>query len=156
MLIVIPVPIILVKFFSRKELNSLDPIEVIEKAKKTMKRKRCIGYGICVLVCAWCVWSIFMFSIEFGHNTSQIWLLNFGITTIGDIVCKDVLVAYIGVLISLYLPVLKEKCKKRKNKYQIHQSISVLAKDVAGVIQVKTGLSDNTTDTKSIGAGGLL
>ena len=34
MIIVIPVPIILVKFFTRKELNPMDPAEVIEKAKK--------------------------------------------------------------------------------------------------------------------------
>ena len=107
MVIVIPVPIILVEVFARKELSPLDPIEVIEKANKRMKIKRSIGYAICFLVCAWCVWSIFMFSIEFGHNTSQTWLLNFGITAVVDAIFKDPLVAVIGVLIAMYLPILK-------------------------------------------------
>ena len=57
-----------------------------------------------------------MFSIEFGHNTSQTWLLNFGITTMGDIVTTDVLVAIIGVLLVLYFPILKQKCKRRRNR----------------------------------------
>jgi len=60
-----------------------------------------------------------MFSVEFGHNTSQIWLINFAITTGGDIVCKDVCVAAITVFLAIYLPILKAKCMKRKNEYQI-------------------------------------
>ena len=55
-----------------------------------------------------------MFSIELGHNTSQTWLLNFGITNMGDIATTDVLVAIIGVL--LELSILKRKCKRRKNR----------------------------------------
>ena len=60
-----------------------------------------------------------MFSVEFGHNTSQIWLINFAITTGGDIVCKDVCVAAITVFLALNIPKVKEKIKKRKTKYQI-------------------------------------
>jgi len=42
-----------------------------------------------------------MFSIDFGHNTSQIWLLNFGITTLIDALFKDVAVAILlGLLIT--------------------------------------------------------
>ena len=139
MVIVIPVPIILIQFFARKELNPVDPIEDIEKAKKRMQIKRSIGYSICFLVCAWCIWSIFMFSIEFGHNTSQTWLLNFGITTWLDIIFKDVLVAIIMVLIVLYLPIIKYKCKNRKNKYKVHSAIQNLAGDVVSVMNEKKG-----------------
>ena len=114
MAIVIPVPIILKNFFSRKNPNPKDTIAEIVKATKKMKIKRVIGYLMCTAVCAWCTWSIIMFSIEFGHNTSQIWLLNFGITTIIDAVCTDVLVAVLLVLLVLYLPRIKEECKRRK------------------------------------------
>jgi len=113
-LIVIPVPIILKSLFSRPQIELDANPEETEKAKKTMKIKRVIGYIICFVVCAWCTWSIVAFSTEFGHNTSQIWLVNFGITTLGDIICKDVIVATFSVLIALYLPALKEKCKKKK------------------------------------------
>ena len=60
-----------------------------------------------------------MFSVEFGHNTSQIWLMNFAITTCIDIVFKDVFVAALTVFLALYIPMLKEKCKKRKNKFKV-------------------------------------
>ena len=36
-----------------------------------------------------------MFSIAFDRNTSQTWLINFAITTIGDILIKDVIMAII-------------------------------------------------------------
>ena len=110
LLIVIPVPFILKELFSRKELDPDDDIEITEKRKKIMKIKRVIGYIICFVVCAWCTWSTILFSTEFGHNTSQIWLVNFAITTLGDIICKDVIVAVISVLAVIYLPVCKEKC----------------------------------------------
>ena len=54
-----------------------------------------------------------MFSIDFGQNVSQIWIINFGITTVGDLIFKDVLVAAILVFFALYLSEIKEKCKKR-------------------------------------------
>ena len=60
-----------------------------------------------------------MFSVEFGQNTSQIWLISFAIATGCDIICKDVFIAAITVVLALYLPMLKEKCKKRENKYKI-------------------------------------
>ena len=34
-----------------------------------------------------------MFSIAFDHNTSQVWVINFGITIIGDICVKEVIIA---------------------------------------------------------------
>ena len=53
MLIVLPVPILLVNLFERKELNPIDPIEKIEKAKKYMKIKLLILVVICFWVFAW-------------------------------------------------------------------------------------------------------
>ena len=114
--IVIPVPFILKALFRRKELDPAKEEEALEKKKKKMRIKRIIGYAVCFIVCAWCTWSIVAFSTEFGHNTSQIWLVNFGITTLGDTICKDVIVAVISVLVALYLPECKEKCKCRKKK----------------------------------------
>ena len=58
-----------------------------------------------------------MFSIDFGHNTSQIWLLNFGITTLIDALFKDVAVAILLGLLITQLPRIKEECQKRKKKY---------------------------------------
>ena len=75
-----------------------------------------------------------MFSQEFGHNTSQTWLLSFGITTLIDIICTDVLIAFLGVLIVLYFPKLKYAFKKRKNQYKVSSVISNLAGDVAGAM----------------------
>ena len=81
---------------------------MIEKAKKRIKTKRKIGYIGSAVVCVWCTFSVYMFSQEFGHNTSQIWLLNFGITSLIDIIVTDVLVAFAGVLFVLYFPKLKQ------------------------------------------------
>ena len=119
MAIVIPIPIILKKIFTRKELDPEADAGVTSKLKRNMKIKRTIGYIISYLACAWCTWSIIMLSVEFGKNTSQIWLINFAITTVSDIVIKDVCVAALTVFLVLYRPILKEKCKKRKNEYQI-------------------------------------
>ena len=104
MLIVVPVPIILKFFFSRQKFEGEDALEKIAKDKKKMLIKRIIGYFICFAVCVWCTWSIIMFSIEFGQNTSKIWLLNFGITTVGDVLVKEVLIAVILTSIPLCLP----------------------------------------------------
>ena len=117
--IVIPIQIILKYLFTRIELNPEAEMEETRKVKKCMKIKRVIGYFMCFAVCAWCTWSIIMFSIEFGHNTAQIWIINFGITTTGDILCKDTILALIMAFFGLYLPFVKERCKKRNNKYKV-------------------------------------
>ena len=85
-----------------------------------------------------------MFSIELGHNTSQTWLLNFGITNMGDIATTDVLVAIIGVL--LELSILKRKCKRRKNRQKLHAAISSLAGDVVGMMNVTKGEPDTNQE----------
>ena len=108
--IIIPIPIILKNLFTRTVLDPEAEVEETRKVKKCNKIKRVIGYIISFSVCAWCTWSIIMFSVEFGHNTSQIWLITFAITTASDVVCKDVLVAVFTVLFVLYLPMMKEKC----------------------------------------------
>ena len=113
MCIVMPVPFILKAFFQRHELDPDHELEEIEKRKKKMKIRRIIGYIICFIICAWCIWSIVAFSISFGYNTSMMWLVNFGITFVGDVVGKDVLIACLSVLLAIYLPVLKDKCKKK-------------------------------------------
>ena len=129
MFIVIPVPLILNKLFERKELNPEDSIEKVEKEKSKMKKKRVLGYIICFAVCAWCTRSTILFSIAFGQNTSQIWLINFAITKFGDFLFKDALIACVSVFAALYLPRIKEvcneKCRKRKDRYEIDNYGSV-------------------------------
>ena len=71
-----------------------------------------------------------MFSIDFGHNTSQIWLINFGITTITDIFVKDLAVALLMVSIGIYLPMIKEKLKKRNAECKV-EPIAEVAEDSA-------------------------
>ena len=119
LVIIIPIPIILKNLFTRTELDPEAEIEETRKVKKCNSIKRVIGYIISFCACAWCTWSIIMFSIEFGHNTSQIWLINFAITTTSDVLFKDVLIAAIPVFFVLYVPMIKEKCQKRQNRYKI-------------------------------------
>ena len=94
-----------------------------------------------------------MFSTEFGHNTSQIWLINCAISIIVNLVCTDVLVAYIGVLIVIYVPLLKQKCKKR---YQVHQSISGLAEDVVDVMNARKEAQGLDSESKNLGITDML
>ena len=122
MCIVIPVPFILTILFKRKELHPDE--ENIDKKKKKMRINRFAGYSICFVVCVWCTWSIVAFSTEFGQNTSQSWLVNFGITTLGEIICKDQIITVITAFLALYLPECKEKCKKKKNVRRVDPDVN--------------------------------
>ena len=56
-----------------------------------------------------------MFSLEFGTDTSHLWLLNYGFSTMVDIFVKDMIKALIiAYLLMVVLPKCKEKwCKKK-------------------------------------------
>ena len=68
---------------------------------------------MCFVVCIWCTWSIVAFSTAFGHNISQTWVVNFGITSLLEIICKDQVISIITAFVALYLPECQEKCKKK-------------------------------------------
>ena len=53
------------------------------------------------------------------------------------------------VLIVLYLPIIKYKCKNRKNKYKVHSAIQNLAGDVVGVMNEKKGIRDSDGEPKN-------
>jgi len=75
-----------------------------------MKIKRIVGYIICYAVILWCTWSCLMFSLEFGTDTSHLWLLNYGFSTMVDIFVKDMIKA---LIIAYLLMVVLPKCKEK-------------------------------------------
>ena len=87
MCITIPVPFLLTVIFRRKEIHPGDENIEIKLTKMRIQRK--LGYSICFIVCVWCTWSIVAFSTAFGHNVSQTWVVNFGITSVMEIMVKD-------------------------------------------------------------------
>ena len=88
MLIVVPIPTIFRFGLSTDNENP-----------EIGKIKRIATWFICYSVCVVCFLSALMCSIVFDHNTSQIWLLNFAITTVVDRFLIDTLVALIVMLI---------------------------------------------------------
>lgn len=111
----VPVPLISKILLKRVPLNPGDGLEVFQKQMKKMKIKRMIAYVLLAGTCAWCTWSVIMFSLAFGYNTTQIWLVTVSVSAIFKFLIKDTAVAVGVVLLIMYLPVLCKKCKKSKD-----------------------------------------
>lgn len=85
--------------------------------------KRVIGYGLAVAIVTWCSWSCVAFSISFGYNPAQTWLISFSAEKIFDLFIIDPITGVIIFSISGYIA-----AKKRKNA----STIAPIGSDDAG------------------------
>ena len=93
----------------------------IAKQLKYMKIKRIAAYGTVFIVVAWCSWTIVAFSLSFGFNTTQAWMINFGFTTAFDILVKDSISASVLSIFFMVLP--RIKCCKKDEDEDEHDGI---------------------------------
>jgi hypothetical protein len=113
-LFTVPVPIVLGLLFKRKKLEVYDNPDSIRRKLKVQHVKRGIAYTIAFLYVAWCFWSTLTFSLEFGFNTTQIWMINFGFSTAVEILLKDAIVAMSVSFIMILIMLCKQRCKKKR------------------------------------------
>ena len=120
LLITFTIPIILKYFFRRKEI---DYSKNAAKQLRVQRIKRVIGYGLAVAIVIWCSWSCVAFSISFGYNPAQTWLISFSAEKIFDLFIIDPITGVIIFSISGYIA-----AKKRKNA----STIAPIGSDDAG------------------------
>ena len=109
--ITLPVPFILRWFFRRKDI---DKSKSLLKQLRDQKIKRICGYLIVFAVVTWCSWSIIAFSLDFGFNTTQKWMISFSIAEISDISIKDPIVALLIILIREFIILIRIRDKSSK------------------------------------------
>jgi hypothetical protein len=101
----VPIPLFLSILFKRSKFRDEYSQDQIKRVIAHQKIKRVIGYFIALSWVAWCFYASFMFSLEFGESTTQIWIVNFLLSTSIEICAKDALVAvsFSIVLVSIIL-----------------------------------------------------
>ena len=94
--ITVPQPFVLRYFFRRRKP---DTTKNVMKQVRLMKIKRIIGYVLVTCIVVWSLWSCIAFSLAFGYNTTQRWMLSFTFTEFFDLIFKDNIVTLTLALI---------------------------------------------------------
>lgn len=107
--ITVPIPVLLKFFFTRKEL---DHTKDLASQLRIRKYKRWIGFTMVFTTVLWCSWSCIAFSLAFGYNATQRWMLTFGLSEAFDLSVKDPLVALTLIMARIMYGYIRDRHSK--------------------------------------------